>query len=415
MQLLLGDVDQREVTDRRVGSVQHEEIGEIRHGDRHVGLGPVVPELLQRDPVAPDDAHRTHEHARIETRRQCQHVKLVQGAVAGAHARGLDALDTLGHQPGMRMLDGPVVVGRIHQPLAVGAVVRPQPLPQHRVLHAVLQVLAAVHLDLVDACGFGIHEGVVEALDVQGVVRRGVDLQFPQARGIVAQRGAVFLAEWGILGGHDPLRGALEVAELRDPPGQCRDDLHARGAVAHHAHAPSVERHRVIPARGVETGAPKTRQPLDLRQIQVVQHPGGGDHDIARVLQPGLGAHVPATITVLAGTHLLVEADDPVHTVLAGGALEVFLDFGSRRQHMRPVGIGLEGVGVGVGWHVAGETGVGVLAPGAADAIGLLVDHAIDARLQQPDAAEHPGHARAHHDHPQFSLARFCRHYRTPC
>ncbi|MFN9958706.1 MAG: hypothetical protein ACK55I_36915, partial [bacterium] len=44
VQLLLGDVDQREVAHGAVRSVQHEEIREARHRDRHVGLRAVVPE-----------------------------------------------------------------------------------------------------------------------------------------------------------------------------------------------------------------------------------------------------------------------------------------------------------------------------------------------------------------------------------
>jgi len=83
----------------------------------------------------------------IETGGEHQHVELVQLAVAGAHAAGLDAFDAGGDQGGVRPLDRLVERIRHDQALARHLVIGRQPTAQFRVTHVVLEVHAAALLD----------------------------------------------------------------------------------------------------------------------------------------------------------------------------------------------------------------------------------------------------------------------------
>ncbi len=97
-ELELRDLDQREIADRPVRPVQHEEIREARDGQRQVGGRVVGPGLVELQAVAAADHCRADEAVGAETGGDHQYVQLVQFTVAGAHARCLDALDARGHQ-----------------------------------------------------------------------------------------------------------------------------------------------------------------------------------------------------------------------------------------------------------------------------------------------------------------------------
>ncbi|MCY1422702.1 hypothetical protein D9M71_383940 [compost metagenome] len=325
----------------------------------------------------------------------------MQLAVAGAHAAGFDALDAVGDQLGIRMLDRLVVVGRVDQALAGGAVGGAQLLAQYRIADAVLQVVAGDGFDFEDFRRVGVEHRIGEALDVGQV---GFFVLHALEQGAVgAEGGLLLLAERQVFHREDPLRGALEVLELAGAGGQRGDDLHAGGTVADDADAPAIQRNAVIPAGAVQQVALEAVQAADVRSVGVVQHAGGGDDDVRAVAQAALHLQLPAAVDEFAADDFLVEADQLVDPILLHRALEILLDFRARWQEAAPVGVGLEGVGVGVRGHVAGQAGVGVLAPGAADARGLLVDgHVTEAGLAQLDAAQNAGHAGAHHHHPQI-------------
>src|SRR3954453_20665631 len=79
--------------------------------------------------------------------------------------------------------------------------------------------------------------------------------------------------------------------------------------------------------------------------------------------------------------------------MLAGAALEIGEDLLAGRGAARPLGVGVERERVEGRRNVAGEAGVGVVAPDAADRGGLLEDgERVDPCLSQldsePDAAE---------------------------
>ena len=89
----------------------------------------------------------------------------------------------------------------------------------------------------------------------------------------------------------------------------------------------------------------------------------------------------------------LIAADELVHCVLARNVLEILLNLRARRKTMAPVRIELEGVAVEVRGDVAADPRIGVLAPGATQAVAFLVDDEVcEAGLLQPDRAEDARH-----------------------
>ena len=82
------------------------------------------------------------------------------------------------------------------------------------------------------------------------------------------------------------------------------------------------------------------------------------------------------------------------HAVFVGHPLEVVADLLLRREHRGPVRVRLERERVQVRRHVAGAARVGVLAPGAADRVGLLEDdEVLDARFLELDRCADAGEA----------------------
>src|SRR3546814_3791407 len=80
-------------------------------------------------------------------------------------------------------------------------------------------------------------------------------------------------------------------------------------------------------------------------------------------------------------------------------SFEIGEDFGLPREHPRPARVGREAVAVEMARNIARAAGIGVVAPGAADAVALFEDHEIgDPALLQPDRGEQPGHAGADDD-----------------
>jgi len=160
----------------------------------------------------------------------------------------------------------------------------------------------------------------------------------------------------------------------------------------------------------VECRTAKRRHTLDLRIFRPVQHTGGGNQDICNVCRAVLETQLPAAVHELCAGGLAVEPGEPVDTVFAGGSLKILLDLRTGRQMAGPLGVALEAIGVMVGRHIAGEAGIGVLAPGAADAIGFFINRKVGkAGLAQLDAGENPRHARADHHYFLLSLFHTCR------
>ena len=78
--------------------------------------------------------------------------------------------------------------------------------------------------------------------------------------------GALLVGDRQVRLGQDPLRGALEEADLLGPVDDGRDDLDGCGPGADDADALSLQGDRVVPAGGVEGRAGESLQALDVRE-----------------------------------------------------------------------------------------------------------------------------------------------------
>ncbi len=168
-----------------------------------------------------------------------------------------------------------------------------------------------------------------------------------------------------VRGRGDPLCGALEDRQVGRHLAAPGDQLDRGGAGADHADARVRQVQAVGPARGVEAGPRERVEPRDVRVVGVMEDPSGGDQEVGLVRfrrRKSAGAS-------RAPSRRLPTSAPSGCGVVGGGvgeALEVGVDLRAVGVAMGPVRIGLEGVGVEVGRHVAGEPGVAVLAPGAA-------------------------------------------------
>jgi hypothetical protein len=187
-----------------------------------------------------------------------------------------------------------------------------------------------------------------------------------------------------------PLRGALEQRERPRAIHDRRRDLHRRRAGTDHTDARTLERNRVIPAGAVE-GVPRERvEAFDLGVARAVEHTGGRDHHVDLVSDTARCRELPAAVATGAAHHLVPEADLAHDVVTVRDPFEVRLDLAGEpvtpRGSVRVDEVRKEGT--------AG-TRIGVLPPGTAEPLGLLVDREVlEARLAQPDRAEdarHPG------------------------
>jgi hypothetical protein len=193
-----------------------------------------------------------------------------------------------------------------------------------------------------------------------------------------------------------PLRRPLEQRQPGDPVDHGRDDLDGGRPGADHAEAAAVDLDRVVPPGTVEHRALERVLPGELGDVGMVQNSGGGDDDVDGVAVPGGRFDPPPSARPLAACHFLPEADVRQEPEPLGGADEVRLDLVAGRESPAPVGVEGERIGVDVGGHVAGDPGIRVLAPGAAQPVGLLVDGEVaQAGLLQPDPGQDARHAAA--------------------
>ena len=124
-------------------------------------------------------------------------------------------------------------------------------------------------------------EAVVEPLEPLGVL--------PERRLLLVVVGRVLLRD-------DPLRGALEEGQVRDPVDERADDLHRGRAGADDADPRAVDRHVVVPAGAVEAGPGEVVETVDVGVAGVVQHAGRRDDDVGLVLGARRGLEVPAAV-----------------------------------------------------------------------------------------------------------------------
>ncbi len=114
---------------------------------------------------------------------------------------------------------------------------------------------------------------------------------------------------------------------------------------------------------------------------------------------------LPAAIAVAGIAALFTETGEFIDAVLARRTFKIGLYFRPGRQVTSPVRIALEAVGIEVRGDVTGQTRVRILAPGAADPVGLFIQgDVLVAQVLQANASEYAGHAGAENDNARLLL-----------
>ena len=94
----------------------------------------------------------------------------------------------------------------------------------------------------------------------------------------------------------------------------------------------------------------------------------------------------------LCGEHFYPEANVLVDPVADGRVLDVLADLRLLREQSGPIRIGGKGIRVQAGRDVAGTTGIGVGAPGAAEGVRFLEqDKIVDPEALQVNCCTDPG------------------------
>ncbi len=185
-------------------------------------------------------------------------------------------------------------------------------------------------------------------------------------------------------------------------PRERRDDLHPGRAVADHADTLAVNRNRMVPAGAVKPRAREIVQAGNVGDARVVKHTRRRDQDLRAVGFAGFGADMPLPVTPFAALDLGIEANVLLDSVGLGDILEVALDLRARRVERTPFRVEGEGIGIGVRGRVAGDSRIGVFAPGSADRCALFVDGEIRfAALLEADRGQQARHSRPDDDRAQ--------------
>ena len=184
-----------------------------------------------------------------------------------------------------------------------------------------------------------------------------------------------------------PWGRSLKDRELADLRLDLRQELHRRSAGTDHGDTLAGQVDVVIPACGVEGVALEILDARDVRHRDVVHRSGAGDHvlgdDLALVggNRPLLGLVVP--VGHLGERVELNVGDDPE---ALGDVVEILLDLRLLGERAVPVGVARVAEGIDDRGGVGAAVRVGVLAPGAAELLGLLdQDEVLDSGLLQAD------------------------------
>jgi hypothetical protein len=143
----------------------------------------------------------------------------------------------------------------------------------------------------------------------------------------------------------------------------------------------------------VEGGAREALDAGQCRHVGNVQRADARDQEARDVLGAAPGAHVPALLALVPARtrDLDSEVDRAAQVVVVGDPAQVRPDLVLRGERPAPVGVLLERERVHVRLDVAGTPGIGVVAPGTADVVGLLQHHEVVAT----GSAQRDGHAEA--------------------
>ena len=318
----------------------------------------------------------------------------MDAAVLVADAAGQHGVDAAGDGQQIGPLRRFVIIGGIDQPLAGGAIIGPQFFAQHGVADILFKVHQAIAFDFLHHRRFGIDDALGKTLDIaeiDGIVADRID-RFAA----LPEHGFFRLGIGELHHRHDPLWRPLKMHHLDAALGQRGDELHAGRAIANDADFLAFQRHRMVPARRMEFDAGKIIKAGDVGGLGMMQHAGRRDDEfrLGDAAVAGFDLPVAGRVAPGAADDLGIEIDDRHQVVIGDDLFEIGLHLGAGGVIARPFGVGGEFIGIGVRRHVAAQPGIAVVAPGAADAIGLFIDaDGGVAGCAQLDGGKDAGHA----------------------
>ena len=289
----------------------------------------------------------------------------------------------------------PVIVGDAAA-LAPGFVVRGELCAQLRITDRILEMFQT---DTLQACREptpgpqGKHANHVHERPQEPSIEPHQDRRTPKQR-------LPFIADIAREPRKYPRRRTLEHRHLGDVFRDGGQDLNRTCASSHDTDATPLEVVVVIPFSGVKDGSGKRIQAVEFCMIRQMQSPETAHHDVGRDRRvvpdfdfPSFVGTVPHEANI---RDIRAETNVRFQVVFLGDLLTVFPDLAPTRIGMAPIRIQFERKRIDVGRHVTCNAGVGVFAPGSADAVGLLEnDKVVSPSLLQLDTHADARHSRA--------------------
>ena len=361
-----------------------------------VGPRAIRPDLAQRQPAPTVDPDRSQQVGGGEPGAEHQHVGRVLPAVGGAHPGRGHLADPVGDQHDVRPGQRRQPVAAEQHPLAAELVVRHQSAAQLRVGHLPAQLRPA---DAADQRGQrpGPGQGHAEHLGQRVVGPSETTLQHREPPGQPAAGPAVAVVEPG----QHPRCGPLEHGQSGDLVDQFRHELDRARAGADHRDPAAGQRHLGLPLRRVHHRTAELVQPDQIGPGRSGELADRRHQHVRLERLAGAAGHPPASgaVVVVSRDHPGAEPDLRQHAEPVGDLLQVGQDLGLLRVPPGPVRVRRERQRVQVRRHVAGATGVGVLAPDAADLVTLLEQGDQVATAQQLGGQADPAETGADHQH----------------
>ena len=358
---------------------------------------PVAPLVAQRDGAFADDIDLAQVVRRRITRRAQDHVH-VEVAAVGSHQRaGAQRPRRTRHHLDVRLGQGLQIVGCEDQPLATERVLGSQLVAQVLVGHRgieraqrdVLELLCLV-APVLDDADVGLtaqpQPGPVDLLGEGNVSEQPLLAVGVRAVGLRQNPRRRALHRVDLLG---------HLRDLGDQLCRCRS-----GTEDGHARVRQVD--GVIPACGVHHRSGERLLLDEVGKYRLREQADRGDHDIECVLLSARGGQLPFLGRGVPPCRddLGVQLQIPSQLIALCAAFEVLQDLRLAGPQARPVGIEVERIGIQMRLHIAGQTGIGVDPPGAADAVLAVEDREVTkAVLPQENPQRQPTRARADDSH----------------
>ena len=209
---------------------------------------------------------------------------------------------------------------------------------------------------------------------------------------IRAEQSALFCTHRYVAAWDDPVWAALEHDQFFNLFGEFRDDLNSARGATNDANALALQLDRMIPGGGMRDRPLEILFPRNARPVRTIKLAERADHGIALVRRAALGGDGPCFRVFIpdrAG-RLVIKFNIRAELIAVGDLFCIGLDFAALRIGTAPIDALCEAELVERNRDVTGDARIGVLRPGAADAVHLFDDRKCVTRLLQLDRGAKP-------------------------